>query len=321
MRATLRSVVVLAAMLLAMAPLRADEAKRDCLPADLRLRVAFAEPKQLASALRALEGERKSAGKRVVLKRRFEEAGCARVEEQAGAGFEAPNLVCSIPGRSGDTIAIGSSPTFDGWPAAALLPEIARSIAAAPREHSYAIALLSRGTSHKPIGSRAFAKSFGERLPRLFVHVGIVGSMLPEIGPEAGDEQRCVIESISRALLGEPLRSVLAWEQVGMQCVSPGGNRYSGGTESLRTCQGAAYSRLLDIDPFLQSDVEVAGLYAYPKRDKTLFSMPERTRLDPAAYVASYRVLAAYSVALDALLGPRPAEPEPPLANEPAVPR
>ena len=279
------------------------EEPRDCLPADLKLRVAFAEPKRLAEALRELEGERKRAGKLAVLKRRFTEAGCAQVEEQAGDGLAEPNLVCRIPGRGPDTIAIGSSPAFDGWPAAALLPEIARAVAAAPREHAYAIAVLSRAASGSALGAHVFADSFSARPPRVFVHAGMLGAEMPEIGPEADDARRCVVGSIARAALGASVRQVAAWDQVSIQCVTGGGNRYSGGTESLRTCSSASFSRLLDVDPFVQRGVPVAGLYAYPKRDRANFAMAKTPRLDPVAYVAAYRVLAALAVALDRVLG------------------
>jgi hypothetical protein len=152
-----------------------------------------------------------------------------------------------------------------------------------------------------------FAESFGARTPRVFVHVGRAGAQLPEIGPEASEHQRCVVESVSNATLGSPLRRVLAWDQVSVQCLSAGGNRYSGGTESLRTCASASFSRLLDIDPFVQGGVEVAGLYAYPKRERGNFARQKTPRLDPAAYIATYRVLAAYVVALDSvLLAPPP---------------
>jgi hypothetical protein len=97
---------------------------------------------------------------------------------------------------------------------------------------------------------------------------------------------------------------VAAWDQVSVPCLTGGLNRSSGGTESLRTCSSASFSRLLDVDPFVQHDVAVAGLYAYPKRERAAFSMPKAPSLDPVAYVAAYRLLTAYAVALDQVLVP-----------------
>jgi hypothetical protein len=292
--------------LVAMGNASAQEASRPCLPMDLRLSVAFAEPKRLAGALKELEGERKQAGKRAVLERRFAEAGCASVEKQGGPGFAEPNLICRIPGRSSATIAIGTSPMVDGWAAAALLPELARAITASPREHSYAIALLSRAVFATPAGAREFADSFGDRPPLIFVHPGVLGSQLPEVGPEADDEQRCVVQSIARAVAGARLKSIVGWEQVSTPCrtatvpsLRGAGSRGS----ALAFCGSVPFGRLLDVDPFVRGDVSVVGLYAFPDRERD-------SRIDAAAYVATYRVLAAYSVALDALLAasPRPTD-------------
>jgi hypothetical protein len=302
--------LAVAVLLLAVgvADARAEEAARDCLPTDLKLRVAFAEPKRLAEGLREIEGERKRAGKRAVLKRRFEEAGCAGVEEQAGPGLAEPNLICRIPGKRADAIAIGSSPMFDGWTAAALLPELARAIAASPREHSYAIALLSRAVAATPAGAREFAASFAEQPPRVFVHLGMLGSRLPEIGPEASDEQRCVVQSIARAV-GAGVETIRAWNQVASPCLAS--NAQGRAHSPVNTCRHDSFAHFLDVDPFVRADVSVAGLYAFPKRDKTNFSMQQSARLDPVAYVASYRVLAAYTVALDAVLAAPPRAPVP----------
>lgn len=281
-----------------------EEPRAACLPEALRLRTVFATPSDLAGALRENAALHKESERRARAKRAFAEAGCTSVEEHAHEGTRETSLVCRIAGGGGRAIAIASSPSFDGWPSAVLLPAIARSVAAAPRRHEYAIALLARSVSGQPIGARNFADSFGDAPPRVFVHVGAVGSGAPQVGPETSDAQRCLLDSISRAELGAPLGQLLAWDQVSVQCLTAGAYRYSGGTESVRICGRDSFERLVDVAAFTRRGVEVAGLYAYPQRDRASFARVDTPRLDPAAYVATHRVLATYAVALDQVLDP-----------------
>ncbi len=282
--------------LLSMASANAQESARACLPADLELRVAFAEPKQLTETLGELTNTHSRAGKRAVLRQRFEEAGCATIEEQGGRGSAEPNLICRLPGTGEETIAIASSPAFDGWTAAALLPEVARALAAAPREHGYAIAVLSRSNSETPSGARAFAESFGLHSPIFFVHLGMLGSRLPMIGPGARDERVCEVEAVARAVSGASLGTIGSWsgEQFSRPCPgSPLLDTRSPHRASI--CQSSPFNHFLDTDPFVRRGVAVIGVYDFPRDG-------EPWELDPAAYVATYRILAAYAVALDTLL-------------------
>jgi hypothetical protein len=281
---------------------RAEDGAAKCLPDELRMRAKFAEPKQLAAALSELDGARKRADKREVVARRFREAGCASVEEQSGAGLAEPNLVCRIPGKSARTIAVGSSPEFDGWASAALLPEIARAVASAPREHGYAIALLSRALAEVPAGARVFADALAAERPAIFLHLGPSGAANPLIGPESDERQLCALLELGRAL-GAPIETLPAWSQANVPC--PGTPLLSRGMNApLALCETSAYSRFLDVDPFVRAQVPVVGVYAFPKRERTNFAMRVSPRLDPTLYVTSYRLLAAYAVALDQLLAP-----------------
>lgn len=290
---------------------RAEDAPA-CLPDDFQLRVKFAEPKQLAETLAAVEKAKRRAGKREVLARRFREVGCASVEGLAGEGNSEPNLVCRIAGRNSKTIVLGTSPQFDGWPAAALLPEIARSVAASAREHSYAFAVFSRVVRETPAGARAFMASAAADPPASFLHVGSLGAALPQIGPESGEGQRCVLQAVARGL-GLELEAMRGWEQISVPCA---GSTMQGRSHSPAfSCKGESFGRFLDTDAFIRAEVPVAGVYAYLGRDRTNFAMPKTPRFDAAAYVMSYRVLAAYAVALDRVLAaPASAPPPEPVA-------
>ncbi len=286
----------LAALALA-AGAHAEDAARECLPADLKLRVAFSEPKRLAEALRELGGERKRAGKVAALARRFIDAGCTSVDEQSAPGLSQPNLVCKILGRNPAMIAIGASPELDGWAAAGILPEVARAVAAEPREHSYSIAVFSRTVTESPAGARAFIDSPANGHPRYFVHVGSLGSRVPSLPPDLDDEQRCFVDAVARAVVGSSIPQLKAWEQIGIDCRAKNSAGYLGraGTATgLEGCRRMTVDRLLDSRPFRKRGIPTIGFYAVIPPHS-----PTRARLDPPTYVLSYRLIAAVSVALD----------------------
>jgi hypothetical protein len=278
----------------------AEDQPANCLPADLRLRVSFAEPKGVMETLGELTGERGDARKRALLRQRFLDAGCASVEEQAARGTTEPNLICRIPGSGEATIAIGSSPAFDGWPAAALLPEIARAVSASPRAHGYVIALLARSEATDPSGAREFAKTV--RAPRLFVHVGRMGSGHPMLGPATDNAQSCVFGAISEAVGGGPVGTLRSWGNERFAETCAGSDLYSAivagpaAPRRVNTCGDRRFEQFLDTDPFVQGGVPVVGVYDFPAK--------ELSRSDAVAYFAEYRVLTAYAVALDQLFAP-----------------
>jgi putative aminopeptidase FrvX len=81
------------------------------------------------------------------IKRLFEETGCRdeKLKEQSVEDSVAPNVICTLPGRSRSTIIVGAHfdhvPKGDGivdnWSGAALLPSLYESLRSIPREHTY----------------------------------------------------------------------------------------------------------------------------------------------------------------------------------------
>ncbi len=277
-----------------------------CLPADVSLRVQFAEPKQLAKALAEVGKPRRGAAKREVLARLFREAGCASVEDQGASELPEPNLVCRIPGRTSSTIVIGVSPQVDGWPAAALLPELARIVLAEPREHSYVFAAFSRSALLTPGGARSFRESLGEHEPpAVFVHFGLLGAEAPIIGADTSDEQRCILKSVARAL-GIELKALRDWERVYYPC----------GAFFATTCTGLSDRRDLDTFVFSRTGSAVAGVYGVKEELSLGYGKRGAPHFDPATFVQAYRVLSAYLAVLDqALVSNAPASAS---AAEPA---
>lgn len=272
---------------------RAEDAPA-CLPADISLRVQFAEPKQLAEALSAVGKPPRRAGKREVLARLLREAGCANVEEQGTRELPEPNLVCRIPGRTNSTIVVGLSPQVDGWPAAALLPALASNVRAEPRDHTFVFAAFSRSALLTPGGARFFLESSGEREhPALFVHFGLLGAEAPIIGADTSDEQRCILQSTARALAIE-LDALRDWERVYYPC----------GEEFALPCSGLSDRRDLDTFAFSRSGSDVAGVYGVKEELSLGYEKRATPHFDPAMFVQAYRVLAAYLMVLDQLPAP-----------------
>ena len=79
------SVAIGLTALLSIAPALAEEQAASCLPADLKLRVAFAEPKRVMEMLGDLSRERGDAGKRALLRQR-ETARLEHMPRQEKAG-------------------------------------------------------------------------------------------------------------------------------------------------------------------------------------------------------------------------------------------
>lgn len=300
MRAAAYALIV---ALLPAAGTRSEEGTHSCLPAELRMRARFADPEQLVRALNEVDSERKRSAKRDAVARRFREAGCAAVEEQHGAGISEPNVVCRIAGKHERTIAIGSSPAFDGWASAALLPEIARAISSSERIHSYEIAMLSRSARESPSGARLLRDSRSRESWALFIHAGSLGFEKPLVSEESDDLQSCAIRELAKTF-GMQVPRERGWDRLSIPCDFVRGNAPT----PISNCSGSSVTRMLDVHPFIRDEIPVLGLYAFPERDAMNFRKPRATRLDAEQYVHAFRLLAAYAVIADQLL-PLPGVP------------
>ncbi len=102
------------------------------------------QPK-IEERLRAFE--KKNELREAKLHALFEEAGCPpeRLMEQPVKHVKAPNVMCSMPGASEQTILVGAhfdfvdtgSGVVDNWSGAAMLPGLFESLKATPRRHNF----------------------------------------------------------------------------------------------------------------------------------------------------------------------------------------
>ncbi len=285
MRRQRRAAVVGIAVLLAFTRASAEEEPVDCLPADLKLRLAFAEPKQLADSLGRIAKLKEAADQRAELAAMLAEAGCDAIEQQSDASLREPNLLCRIGDGARRSIVVGTSPMLDGWVTAAILPALASALKSDARRHQFVLVAFGRSALLQPRGARVFLEQ-EKHVPRAFVHLAQIGMDPPLIGPETSAQQRCLLQSVGRAI-GLEVEALSSWDRVALACDDRIGSR----------CAGYDDRRALDTHPFRRRAIEVAGLYGIREQAGP---EPGRVALNPTLFVLSYRLAAAYLVALDA---------------------
>lgn len=95
--------------------------------------------------LRCYEGE--DADRRITLMRLFEDVGCRNgfLRAQPVEDADAPNVICTLPGRSEKVIIVGAhfdrvdegDGVADNWSGASLLPSLYQSLRSKVREHTF----------------------------------------------------------------------------------------------------------------------------------------------------------------------------------------
>jgi len=111
------------------------------------------------------------------IKRLFEEAGCRgeRLKEQPVDHSAAPNVICTLPGKTNHTIIVGAhfdhvsrgDGVVDNWSGASLLPSLYESLSSLPREHTY-IFISFTDEEKGFVGSRYYASHLtGEEVERI----------------------------------------------------------------------------------------------------------------------------------------------------------
>lgn len=117
------------------------------------------------------------------LKELFVEAGCpaGNLSEQPVPGRKQPNVVCTLPGSSADTIIVGAhfdhvadgDGVVDNWSGASLLPSLVQSLFALPHRHTF-VFIGFTGEEEGLIGSSFYAKQLSkEQLARIEAMVNL----------------------------------------------------------------------------------------------------------------------------------------------------
>jgi hypothetical protein len=101
----------------------------------------------------------------------FTEAGCAEhLSQEKVKGSSHPNIVCSLPGETQDTILVGahydavvaSYGVADNWAGASLLPALFESLKASPRKHKFVFVGFTDEEAGL-IGSKFYARQLSEQ--------------------------------------------------------------------------------------------------------------------------------------------------------------
>lgn len=109
----------------------------------------------------------KNEQRRETLKNMFQEAGCKDryLSDQPVTGSKLPNLICILPGSSGETIIVGAhfdrvdigDGVVDNWSGAALLPSLYEALSAESRTHTF-VFIAFTDEERGLVGSRFYAK-------------------------------------------------------------------------------------------------------------------------------------------------------------------
>jgi peptidase M28-like protein len=154
------------------------------------------------------------------VKELFQQAGCGteylQVVDNGGGPY--PNVICTLPGRSHNTIVVGANVdkpddgngVIDNWTGAAMLAHLYRSLAASPREHSFVFI----GFGHVLLnqqGARGYVRRLSaDRRERIRAMVDLKGLGLGATSvwsTQADPNLRMDLVAVAKAV-GLPLQSV-----------------------------------------------------------------------------------------------------------------
>ena len=245
----------------------------------LRIRVGTIDSAQLEATL--VEVPEKNADRIERLKQLFQQAGCGSeyLEVSLHGGTPYPNVICTLPGRSSNTIVVGANVDkppdgkgiVDNWTGAALLPHLYRSLAAAPRAPCSSFRTWPKPMKRKEC-ARGYLRRLGaERRDRIRAMVNLKGLGLGATSVWATQADRNLrqdLHAVAKAM-GLPLESVRFFKNVNA-----------------------------DSEAFLFWGIPSITVTSYAKSNARLLENPIRDRetsqIDLPAYYDSARLIALY---------------------------
>jgi hypothetical protein len=135
------------------------------------VKIEFTAAKRDVVAARLAQAPATNAERAAALEKMFQEAGCAgaNLRTQHVKGSHQPNVICSIPGETGDTIIMSAHLDFaaqgkgivEDWSGIALLPSLFEALKTTPRKHSFVfIGFADRQNGQK--GANFYVKSLSK---------------------------------------------------------------------------------------------------------------------------------------------------------------
>jgi hypothetical protein len=253
----------------------------------LRVRAGAIEPAQLEASVSQVPRKNADRVRRVV--ELFKQAGCGTefLDVTHYGGTPYPNVICTLPGRTRATIVVAANSdkpddgngVIDNWTGVSLLPHLYRSLAVAPREHSFLFIAFGQVAFHEA-GSRGYLRRIGEeRRDYIRAMVNLKGLGL---GPtsfwstQADRNLRQDLFAVAKAL-GLPLESTRFFKNVNV-----------------------------DSAAFLFWGIPAITVHSFDKESARLLAQPYRDRdvsqIDFGAYYDTARLISLYLAYLDETL-------------------
>lgn len=156
----------------------------------------------------------------------FTESGCSgdRLSRQLVKGSKLPNLICTLPGDSPETVVVGAHYDFagkgtgviDNWSGASLLPSLFQALASTPRRYSI-VFIGFTGEEKGLAGSTAFIRQWTEagRLPIVaMLNLECLGTSQTQLWVSRADKRLVNLAAASARDLSLPISGSNV-EQVG----------------------------------------------------------------------------------------------------------
>ena len=256
------------------------------LAANAQIHFQLLKQEVIEERLRAYKGT--DFDREAELKKLFSESGCKpeQLSEQAVKSKQPPNVICTLPGATDDVILVGAhfdhidagDGVVDNWSSASLLPSFLFSVSQEPRQHTF-VFIGFMGEEQHLVGSNYYAEHLSqEQRQRIkaMVNMDTLGLGPTEVWVTHADDMLVrYLSGVARALQ-LPLSAVNV-DKVGTT----------------------------DSESFARYKIPRITIHTLTQDTLTILHSP-RDRLDKIKmgdYYDSYRLIAAYLVALDKFLG------------------
>ncbi len=230
---------------------------------------------------------RKLSDRRTALESLFRDVGCAgeQFTEERVPGSPAPDMICRLPGETGNEILVGGHydsieagmGAIDDWSGSSLLPSLYQSLKSEPRHHRFVFVGFA-GEERGLLGSRQLVSTMSmadRRRIQAMINLECLGLGNPEVWASRADP--FLLESYSM------VASSLHLEARGLNVDGVGDD---------------------DSHPFLSAGIPVLTIHSLSRDSLRMLhkKTDNLTAIHPDDYYTAYRVIATYLAYLDSKL-------------------
>lgn len=283
MRSRLKATSLLATLVWAAGGCATTQSDPGCFEAAVTVPpVEMVDPAMLLEQLRGTPRTNPERFER--LRELFAAAGCGPLlTEQVVPKARQPNLVCTLPGAGDTRIVVGAHfdkvsagrGVVDNWSGAVLLPALYQGLSRANPRNTFAFVAFT-GEERGQLGSKAFVELLIESGDAntivAMINLDTLGLGDTKFEAHEADKQLACLLAATAGRIGEPVKT-----------------RGNGPADSS------------DHEPFRDADIPAIRLHSLTRSSTSVIhSGADRFEaVDPTAYRASYRLIAAYLAAVD----------------------